>query len=280
MNDLVVLQQALAHTINADPVLCLAHAVAWLDPLHGELEEMDMPESEHDTVLVALHILRRAFPEIYFDALQAIRQGASYQRLDHLICDAVQAQGIPLDNLEWIGWGIPLPAYGALLDDPDFYTTHPDVIPVLECFGISPQPNPYNIVIPDVTYKVADIIADDLLQQPENHWRQVAWLIRWVTSSTNNSCVDWDEEMMSSVQPLSWDADDIAFAREIVEEADGIMADVHAGLTWISQNPTSLEVLSRNVQKIYQTKGQKNARYQLKWSRPTQRDERGTQSVA
>lgn len=280
MNDLVVLQQALAHTINADPVLCLAHAVAWLDPLHGELEDMDMPESEHDTVLVALHILRRAFPEIYFDALQAIRQGASYQRLDHLICDAVQAQGIPLDNLEWIGWGIPLPAYGALLDDPDFYTTHPDMIPVLECFGISPQPNPYNIVIPDVTYKVADIIADDLLKQPENHWRQVAWLIRWVTSSTNNSCVDWDEEMMSSVQPLSWDADDIAFAREIVEEADGIMADVHAGLTWISQNPTSLEVLSRNVQKIYQTKGQKNARYQLEWSCPTQRDERGTQSVA
>lgn len=280
MNDLVVLQQVLAHTINADPVLCLAHAVAWLDPLHGELEDMDMPESEHDTVLVALHILRRAFPEIYFDALQAIRQGASYQRLDHLICDAVQAQGIPLDNLEWIGWGIPLPAYGALLDDPDFYTTHPDVIPMLECFGISPQPNPYNIVIPDVTYKVADIIADDLLQQPENHWRQVAWLIRWVTSSTNNSCVDWDEEMMSSVQPLSWDADDITFAREIVEEADGIMADVHAGLTWISQNPTSLEVLSRNVQKIYQTKGQKNARYQLEWSCPTQRDERGTQFVA
>ncbi|MCA9912912.1 MAG: hypothetical protein KC496_06170, partial [Anaerolineae bacterium] len=149
-----------------------------------------------------------------------------------------------------------------------------------ECFGISPQPNPYNIVIPDVTYKVADIIADDLLKQPENHWRQVAWLIRWVTSSTNNSCVDWDEEMMSSVQPLSWDADDVAFAREIVEEADGIMADVHAGLTWISQNPTSLEVLSRNVQKIYQTKGQKNARYQLEWSCPTQRDERGTQSVA
>jgi len=280
MNDLVVLQQALAHTINADPVLCLAHAVAWLDPLHGDLDNMDMPESEDDTVLVALHILRRAFPNIYFDALQAIRQGASYQRLDHLICDAVQAQGIPLDNLEWIGWGIPLPAYGALLDDPDFYTAHPDVIPVLECFGISPQPNPYNIVIPEVTYKVADIIADDLLKQTGNHWRQVAWLIRWVTSSTNNSCVDWDEEMMSSVQPLSWDADDIAFAREIVEEADGIMADVHAGLTWISQNPASLEVLSRNVQKIYQTKGQKNARYKLEWSCPTQRDERGTQSVA
>ena len=280
MNDLVVLQQALAHSINADPVLCLAHATAWLDPINGDLDDMDMPESEHDTVRVALHILRRAFPEIYFDALQTMRQGASYQRLDNLICDAVQAQGIPLDNLEWLPWGIPLPAYGVDLHDPDFSTTHPDTIPILECFGISRPPNPYNIDIPDVTYKAADIIADDLLKQIDKHWQQVGWLLKYLTSSTGNSSCDLDHETMSEIQPLSWDADDIAFAREIVEEADGIMVDVHAGLTWISQNPTSLEALSRNVQKIYQMKGQKNARYQLEWSCPTQRDERGTQSVA
>jgi len=280
MTNLIVLQQALAHAINADPVLCLAHATAWLDPLHGELEDMDMPESEHDTVLVALHILRRAFPEIYFDALQAIRQGASYQRLDHLICDAIQAQGIPLDNLEWLPWGIPLPAYGVDLHNPDFYTTHPDVIPVLECFGISPEPNPYTIDISDVTYKVADIIVDDLLKQEDKHWQQIGWLLKWVFSCSGSSCVDLDYESMSELQPLSWDTEDIAFARELIAEADTIMADVHAGLTWISQNPTSLEVLSRNVQKIYQMKGQKNARYKFEWSCPTQRDERGTPYLA
>jgi hypothetical protein len=279
MNDLVVLQQALAHTINADPLLCLAHAVAWLDPLHGDPDDMDIPESEDDTVLVALHILRRAFPDIYFDALQATRQGASYQRLDHLICDAVQDQGIPLEHLECIGWGIPLPAYGASLDDPDFYTVHPDVIPVLECFGISPQPNPDNINIPDVAYKVADIIADGLLTR-EDAWRQVGWLLKWLISSTGNSSCDHDYESLSEFQPLSWDGDDISFAREIVEEADGIMADVHAGLTWINQHPAALEILSRNIQKIYQTKGPKDARYKLEWSCLTQRDERGTQSVA
>jgi hypothetical protein len=37
------------------------------------------------------------------------------------------------------------------------------MIPVLDCFGISPEPNPYHIVIPEVIYKVADIIAGDLL---------------------------------------------------------------------------------------------------------------------
>lgn len=280
MNDLFVLQQALSHTINADPVLCLAHAAAWLDPLRGDVDDIDMAESEDDTVYLALHILRRAFPDIYFDALQAIRRGASYQQLDHLICEAVQAQGIPLENLDWIGWGIPLPAYGAVLDDPEFYAAHPDVLPVLECFGISPEPNPYHIDVPEVTYKVADIIGVDLLQQDNDHWRQVGWLLKYLMSSTGNSSCDLDHETMSEIQPLSWDADDIAFASEIIEEADGIMSDVHAGLEWINQNLAVLEVLSRNIRKIYQMKGKKNARYRLEWPCIAGCDERRTGLVA
>lgn len=279
MTDLFVLQTVLAGAINTDSVLCLAHAAAWLDPLRSDPDDIDMPESEDDTLFVALHILRRAFPEIYFDALQAIRHDASYQQLDHLICEAVQTQSIPLESLEWIGWGIPLPAYGASLDDPDFYTAHPDVIPVLECFGISPESNPYNIDIPEVTYKVADRIANDLLER-EDEWRQVGWLVKWLTSGTGNSSCDHDPESLSEFQPLSWDTEDIAFAREIVEEADGIMADVHAGLEWINQHPAALEALAHNVRKIYPMKGKKHARYRFEWPCIAGSDERGTELVA
>lgn len=280
MNALFTLQTALAWTINADPMLCLAHAVAWLDPLWGEADDFDLPGNADDTLFVALHILRRAFPNIYFEALLAIRRGATYPMLDQLLCDAVQKQGIPLENLEWIGYGIPLPAYGIVLDDPDFYTSHPDTIPVLECFGISPEPNPYHIIVPEVAHKTAEIIADDLMKQGEERWQQLAWLVRFLFSQTGNSSVDFDLEMMESMQPLSWDADDIAFAREIIEEADGIMQDVHAGLEWISQNPAALEALTRNIRKIYQKKGKKNARYRFEWPCLTQCDERGTQLVA
>lgn len=269
MNDFFTLQNALAHAINADSVLCLAHVAAWLDPLRGDADDIDMPESEDDNVYVALHILRRAFPDIYFDALQAIRSGASYQQIDHLVCEAIQKHGIPLDSIEWIGWGIPLPAYGVNLDDPDFYTTHPDVIPVLACFGISPEPNPYNIVIPEVTYKAAEIIANDLLKR-EDEWRQVGWLIEWLFGLCGNTSVSWDEEMASNVQPLSWDVDDIEFAIEIIEEADGIMQDVHIGLEWINQHPAALEALQHNVRHIYKTiegrKGRRNKlRLKLAW---------------
>ncbi len=280
MNGLFILQTALAGAINTDSVLCLAHAAAWLDPLRSDPDDMDMPESEDDTVVVALHILRRAFPDIYFDALQAIRQGESYQQLDHLICNAVQAQGIPLENLEWIGWGIPLPAYGASLDDPDFYTAHPDVLPVLECFGISPQPNPYNIDIPDVAYKAASIIADDLVQHEAEGWRQVAWLLRWLFSQTGNSSVDWDYEMMAEVQPLSWDTDELSFAIDIIEEADGIMSDALAGLALINRHPAALEAISHNIRKIYLMKGKKHARYRFEWPHIAGSDERGTELVA
>jgi hypothetical protein len=82
--------------------------------------------------------------------------------------------------------------------------------------------------------------------------------------------VDFDLEMMESMQPLSWDADDIAFAREIIEEADGIMQDVHAGLEWINQNPAAPEVLQHNVRRIYkalahQKDKQREPRVRLKW---------------
>ena len=186
------------------------------------------------------------------------------------MCDAIQKQGIPLDSIEWITYGIPLPAYGVNLDDPDFYTEHPDVLPVLDCFGISPEPNPYNIVIPEVTYKVAEIITDDLLKQEDDRWRQVGWLLKWLFSSSGNSSVDFDLEISESMQPLSWDADDIAFAIEIIEEADGIMQDVHAALEWINQNPDMMATLQHNIRRIYkaieQQKGKRDEpKVRLKW---------------
>lgn len=257
MNNLLNTYSLLQSAMTADPVLCLAQAVAWLDPMWNLSDEIDMPQDEDDTLIIALHIVRRAFPDIYLDALQAMHHGASYARLDQLICDGIRAHGIPLDSVEWIGYGIPLPAYGVVLDDPDVYTQHPDVVPVLACFGISPEPNPYNIQVPDVAYTAAEIIANNLMQHPEENWRQVTWLIRWLFSSTNNSCVDWDIETMNEVQPLSWEPADIAFAQEIIEEANGIMADVHTAIQFLNDHSHHLETLQSIIQRRYQHKANK-----------------------
>lgn len=280
MNDLLALQTALAHGINHDPVLCLAHAVSWLDPLYDDDHDIDVPESEHDTVQVALHILRGGLPDIYIEALQTIRYGATYGQLDSLICGGIQALGIPLDHLEYIFWGIPLPAYGMTWGDPDLPTDHPEVIPLLACFDVSTAPNTDGITIPQTTYEVADHIADDLLRQEHEGWRQVGWLVKWLFGLSNNSCVDWDQSTMDEMPPFSWDTDDLAFACEIIEEADGIMQDASDGMEWISQHPVMLEILTKNIQKVYKKKGRHNVQYQLEWPHITACDERRTELVA
>src|SRR5690606_45250 len=156
---------------------------------------------------------RQLFPDLYVDAIDKLRQGATYATVDQLICEGISNTGIPLDNLEYLPYGIPLPAYGVELNDADFYTTHPEVIPILACFGISPEANPYHMTIPDCVYTAAEIIATDLAKRPEEQYQQVAWGLLWLTSATNNSICDWDAELMMEVEPLAWETNDLAFAR-------------------------------------------------------------------
>ncbi|MBZ0277129.1 MAG: hypothetical protein K8I60_13345 [Anaerolineae bacterium] len=252
MNDLLQTHALLAAGLRADPLLALASVVCWLDPLWGDEEdEWDVPQDEDGTLAVALRVTRQAFPDVYAQAVEAVRRGASYAELDRLICGAITARGIPLDDLEWIGFGIPMPAYGVVLDDPDFYTAHPDTIPVLQCFGITREPNPYHVDVPDCAYTAGKLIAADLHEHADTCYRQVAWLLGWLFSCTGNSSIDYSDEEHSEFQPLSWDADDLAFAVEIIQEAETILADALAGLAFLNRRPDLLPALQHNVQRIY-----------------------------
>lgn len=181
----------------------------------------------------------------------SVWQGASYTDIDRLICDGITERGIPLDNLEWIGFGVPMPAYGVELNDPDFYTTHPEVIPILACFGISPESNPYHMTIPDCVYTAGRTIAADLENHPDERYRQISWLMQWLWSSSGNSSIDLSYEEICEFQPLSWEKDEFEFAVAIIEEANSIMSDVLEGMGFLSSQPELLATLQHNVQRIY-----------------------------
>ena len=85
------------------------------------------------------------------------------------------------------------------------------------------------MTIPACVYTAAEMIATDLAEHREEQYQQVAWMLRWLFSATNNSICDWDAEIMMEVEPLSWEPDDLAFARVMIEEADEIMAEVLTG---------------------------------------------------
>ncbi len=250
MNDLLQMYGYLNQAMQGDSLLCLAQAVCWLDPLWSGYDE-DFYQDPDGILSAALVVTRQSFPDVYVDAVDKLRQGASYEALDKLICKGISATGIPLDHLEYLLYGIPLPAYGVELNDADFYSTHPEVIPILACFGVSPESDPYHITIPDCVYTAAQMIATELADRSEEQYQQVSWMLRWLFSATNNSICDWDAEIMAEVEPLTWEPDDLAFARVMIEEADEIMGEILAGLNWLTSEPTVMQSLQGNIQRIY-----------------------------
>lgn len=269
MNDLLDTFGLLAAAMLDDPLLALANAVAWLDPLWETSEDEDVYE-EGDGVGMALCITRSAFPDIYASAVERIRSGATYSELDNLICGEISKRGIPLDNLEFLGYGIPLTACGIELSDPDLYAARPDLLPLVDLFGIRPEPGHYHVEVPNCAYTAGRIIADSLVQQDDEQLKQVGWALAWLFSCSGNTLIDVDDESLAEIPPLTWDQDDLAFAIELIEETGDMLRDVTAGLTLLEDQPHLLEALSDHVKHLYKIfakqKGNKNEpRIRLEW---------------
>jgi hypothetical protein len=268
MNELLDTFGLLAAAMLDDPLLALANAVCWLDPL-WETSDDDVYD-EGDGVGLALCITRSAFPDIYAGAVERIRSGAAEKELDSFICGAISQRGIPLDNLEFLGYGIPLTACGIELSDPDLYAARADLLPLVELFGIRPEPGHYNVEVPDCAYTAGQVIADSLMKQADEGLKQVGWALAWLFSCSGNTLIDFDDESMAEIPPLAWDENDLAFAIELIEEADGIMRDVTAGLTLLEANPSFFAALETNILRTYKTiakmKGKNDEpRIRLEW---------------
>lgn len=268
MNELLTTFGLLATVMLDDPLFCLANSVAWLDPLWNKSDD-DVYE-EGDGVGMALSITRSAFPDIYAGAVQRIRCHASDIDLDRFICGEISQRGIPLDNLEAMGYGIPLTACGIDLSDSDLYTTRLDLLPLVELFGIDAEAGPYSVDVPECAYNAGQIIADSLVKQEDEGLKQLGWTIAWLFSCSGNSLVDCTDEALMDMPPLSWDEDDLAFAVELIEEAEGMMQDVASGLKLLEDRPRLMEALSHNIKRVYKVmakrKGKQDGpKVHLKW---------------
>lgn len=250
MNAIMAIYNHLAVALTTDPLLLLASAAATFDPFWDDFE--DEIDYETDPLTIALQVTRGAFPDIYADAIERMRAGAPYAELDRLLCKAISAKGIPLDDIETIGWGIPLVALGIDLEDPEFYAVHSDLLPILTPFGIRiPEGETYRIEVPEGIHQVGNTIASSLHEQNDPALRQVGWLFGWLFSCTGNSLVDYTDEALSEIQPLSWSPEEIDFAVEMIEEANGIMGDAMAGLKLVETNASLIKELEMNIQRLF-----------------------------
>jgi hypothetical protein len=241
---LTQLNTLLNSAIRADPLLCLANAVCWLDP-HWQ---SDSDEVCGDPLATGLLVARGAFPDVYAGAIERIRAGIPDREIDRYLCAEISKQGIPVDDLEALGYGIPLPAYGVRMDDPNFHEAHPDVLSILAVFGVEGDTNEFDLS--EAVYKVGKLLHERLIPQDNPAWKQVGWALGWLFSCTGNSSVDYDWEDVSEFQPPSWERDNIAFVKKLIEEAEAIMADVTVGLTLLAR-PDVQTAVRRNIQRVY-----------------------------
>ena len=251
MTELLQLQELLVTGMNTDPVLCLANAVAWLDPFWDEFIEEDDDYAGDDSLGLALRVVRNSFPTIYVQVIEQLRDGRSWDDIDRFVCREIEKLGIPLENLEWMGYGIPLPSYGVRLEELDFYESHADLIPVLAPCGIDATADDDTVDVPECAHRVGQFIAEDLQLHPDERYRQLSWLMQWLFSCSGNSVIDLDYDTMCEFQPLTWDKDDLEFAIAIIQEADEIMPEALKGLAFLQSTPEVFAALAENVRRIY-----------------------------
>lgn len=271
MNQLTEMYDQLSVALTGDPLLLLASAVATFDPYWSEFDD-GYNDDEDNPLHIALAVTRGAFPDIYAEAVERMRANAPYQELDRRICEAITTKGIPMDNLETMSWGIPLVSFGVDLEDPEFYAVHSAALPALVPFGVDiPESETYSIDVPECIYAAGRAVAASLHEQNDPTLKQVGWLCAWLFGCSGNSLCDLTIDDLYELQPLSWLPDDIAFAVEMIEEADGIMSDAMAGLKLLTASPDLLAVLKGNITHLYRVikqKGKLDDRIRLDWTRP------------
>ena len=251
MNTLLQSQSFLQTALLNDPLHQLACLTVLLDPLWDgvvDANELDPNEQDYyesnDPIQQALLVTRECFPEIYVEAVSALHRGASRSDLEMLLCQGFEKAGIPLENLELVWFGIPLPAYGFPLGEPEIYEQFPRAEAVLQCFGVDVEADE----IPTASADLAVMLIYCLRQLEAPQAKQVAWVLSWLWGVSGNSSVDMDYENLSEYEPMRWEAENVEFAKQLIAEADDIMGEVTAGLAYLHQHPEALKALQKAVQ--------------------------------
>ena len=226
------LMNLLALQVRHDPVLALANVVVWLDPAW----DADQNVFEDDSDEQALWIVRQNFPSLYAEVIQLLRNGPTHADIERRICTTLTQMGIEINALEDMAYGIPLTAVGVNISSLETYEIHPDLKAIVELFGLQPDENVFGVAIADVAFQTGRSIAETLSHHAEYEWRQVGMALAWIFSCSGNSLIDYDMDELYEMESLEWTPHDIAFAIEMIAEADRMMAEVVAGLALLEQD--------------------------------------------
>jgi len=233
MNALLALRQELLRQLSAHPQTQLALLCALLDPFPG------CPDNADDEPLLYLIAqLRDYVPQIYAEAV-TLWYEQNLAQLEKALCAHLQKLGLPIEQSEDALYGVPMPAWGIPWECEDWSEGHSDLLEIMALFGINPLEDEL-----DEAQMLAQLVFLTLEGHENPQIQQIGCAVGFLFSTTGNSSVDFSRENLSELVPLEWS--DLAFALEIIEEAQTIMAKAQAGLQAL-QNQTVQEWLSHVI---------------------------------
>lgn len=245
MNALLHYQQFLEQALKGDPQGQLALLAVWLDPLC--LNTLQWEDAEDSSERSALSLVRDCLPDLYLEAIQCLYQGHSLEHAGDVICQRLNAFGIPLQDLLFMDYGIPLPAYGCSRSDPDFQAQCPQADLVRRCFGVDwEEGEPPSQAQTDIALLVALALRRAPAPLPE-----VGWVVAWVWGITGITCLDLDEESLLDCEPLAWTAENVAFARDLIAEANTLLVSIESGVSFLATHPAFFSELNALVHKAH-----------------------------
>src|SRR5258708_33186201 len=256
MNDLQAAHALLSTAMLDYPAQAVANVVAWLDPLALNREIGDARDfnydafEEEDYIARALEICRYCFPEVYTQACQLTWQGADDPTLDRHLVNGINGHLVaPLDDLEQIGYGVPIDAMGVYLDAPEFYADNPDLAGVLADFGVTEETLDRNY---DDAQDIAYVLVRHLSQHTEGVYDDLACLLSRLFSVSCNTLVDYTNDDIADMgmEYPDWTLDDIAFVNDMTLEAIGLVASARDALPALESDHELRRALRRNIARL------------------------------
>lgn len=236
MNVLLCANAHLYDALCADRRGALMLAGVLFDPISEEEAALDCP------LWHGLSVARMCFPTLYAQAVLAWQAGTPYAALESLLCDGISTYGIPIDDLDMLAYGIPLPAYGVSEEEP-FHDTARDI---MRLFDVD---HPYEGTETMWTTVRVLCLSLETVTTPQATWFHA--LLSWLWGVSGNTCVDSDPETLAEYEPLAWDADNIAFACDLIAEAETHMENVARAIEHIQRTPDILTQLCANLSRIH-----------------------------
>ena len=139
--------------------------------------------------------------------MQQLHSGASAEQVVDAIVAAISAAGIPVDDPEQLWYGIPIPAYGTRLSDPDWLQSQPDLLPVLALFGVGLSEDGLSVEAEEDAQDIGLALVSSLSTHEDDPALQdLAAGLTWLWGLSGNSAVDWDEDAMFEYPAAGMDA--------------------------------------------------------------------------